>query len=77
MDHNFGFDLFIYIYNHNINKLSRYVMKRLANVAKRGCPECMSKGAAKCKNCQGKTWMFDWYKSESGEWEHIPGQAKK
>ena len=52
-------------------------MKRLANVAKRGCPECMSKGAAKCKNCQGKTWMFDWYKNDEGTWEHIPGETKK
>ena len=51
-------------------------MKKLANVAKRGCPECKSKGAAKCENCKGKTWMFDWYKTDTG-WEHIPGESKK
>lgn len=51
-------------------------MKRLANVARRGCPECKGKGAAKCQNCKGKTWMFDWYETDNG-WEHIPDKAKK
>ena len=51
-------------------------MKRLANVAKRGCPECKGKGAGKCKNCQGQTWMFDWYETDNG-WEHLPDRARK
>ncbi|MFT4926495.1 MAG: hypothetical protein ACI8WB_002593 [Phenylobacterium sp.] len=52
-------------------------MKKLANVAKRGCPTCMGKKAGDCKTCNGKTWMFDWYQSDGGEWEHIPGKAKR
>lgn len=52
-------------------------MKKLANVAKRGCPECKGKTAGDCKQCEGKTWMFDWYESDSGNWEHLPGKAKR
>ena len=52
-------------------------MKKLANVAKRGCPECMGKKAGDCKKCNGKTWLFDWYQADGGDWEHIPGKAKR
>lgn len=50
--------------------------KKLANVAKRGCPECKGKRTADCKKCGGKTWMFDWYETTNG-WEHLPGETKR
>ncbi|MFT4924034.1 MAG: hypothetical protein ACI8WB_000112 [Phenylobacterium sp.] len=52
-------------------------MKKLANVAKRGCPECKGKRTRECKQCEGKTWMFDWYEDEAGAWTHNPGEAKR
>lgn len=52
-------------------------MKKLANVAKRGCPECNGKRTRECKQCEGKTWMFDWYQNDDSTWVHTPGEAKR
>jgi len=46
-------------------------MRQYSKRRKRGCPTCGGLDARSCMRCWGRTWLTDWWETETG-WAHYP-----